>query len=182
MPNRTKQAIVRGFNSLIANTDFDDITVKDIIGEAEVSKATFYRYFKDKYDVMNYNYKRLLDESLDTEGIGTYRDLYRRLYCKGREMLEPISRAFGSTGINSFERYIYEYSRGIVVDITERNRDGKGLTPDEEMQLDVFCYGISHMYKKWVAGKYALDVDEAADKLFEMMPESLRDYWCPSPA
>ena len=37
------------------------ITVADIIAEADVSKATFYRYFHDKYDVMNSNYKELLD-------------------------------------------------------------------------------------------------------------------------
>lgn len=177
MLNRTKRAIVNGFNVLIAKRDFDDITAKDIMHEAEVSKATFYRYFKDKYDVMNYNYKSILDEALSTDGIDNYRDLYLRLYNMGTEKLVGISRAFGSTGVNSFERYIYEYSRSVVERITRQNRDGEGLTDSENMQLDVFCYGISFMYKEWINGIYDISADEAANRLFEMMPPTLRDYW-----
>ena len=62
MVKRTKFAIVEAFNVLIEVKPFEDISVMDIVREADVSKATFYRYFKDKYDVMNSNYKELLDE------------------------------------------------------------------------------------------------------------------------
>lgn len=177
MLDRTKRDIVNGFNTLIAKRDFDDITAKDIMAEAGVSKATFYRYFKDKYDVMNYNYKSILDESLCAEGVKNYRDLYLQLYNMGTEKLAIISRAFGSSGVNSLERFIYEYSSHIVDEITRQNRSGKGLTNSEVMQLDVFCYGISYMYKKWVNGFYDISAEEAADRLFEMMPVTLRDYW-----
>lgn len=177
MLDRTKRAIVNGFNSLIAERDFDDITAKDIMREAQVSKATFYRYFKDKYDVMNYNYKSILDEALCTDGIDNYRDLYLRLYNMGKEKLVGISRSFGSTGVNSFARYIYEYSRSVAENITRQNRGGEGFTDSEAMQVDVFCYGISFMYKEWVNGVYDISAEEAADRLFEMMPSTLRDYW-----
>jgi hypothetical protein len=33
------------------------------------------------------------------------------------------------------------------------------------------------MYKEWIKGHYDVTVDEAADKLFEMMPATLRAYW-----
>lgn len=177
MLDRTKRAIVNGFNTLIAKRDFDEIAAKDIMLEAQVSKATFYRYFKDKYDVMNYNYKSILDEALSTDGIDNYRDLYLRLYNMGREKLVGINRSFGSTGVNSFERYIYEYSSSVVEEITRQNRGGKGLTESETMQLDVFCYGISYMYKEWINGAYDISAEEAADRLFEMMPPTLRGYW-----
>lgn len=179
MVNRTKLAIVEGFNALIQHYDFDEITVQAIALEAEVSKATFYRYFKDKYDVMNYNYKQILDDAVDTSTIHNYRDLYYRLYCLGEIKLRAISGAFRSTGVNSFERYIYEYSKATVEEITRLNRDGEGLTDEEVLQLDVFCYGISYMYKKWITGQYHVDADTAADRLYEMMPETLKGYWFP---
>ena len=56
MPDRTKREIVAAFNRLIARSEMEKITTLRIAEEAEVSKATFYRYFKDKYDVLNYNY------------------------------------------------------------------------------------------------------------------------------
>ena len=51
MPDRTKREIVAAFNRLIARSEMEKITTLRIAEEAEVSKATFYRYFKDKYDV-----------------------------------------------------------------------------------------------------------------------------------
>ena len=63
------------------------------------------------------------------------------------------------------------------VRITTENRKGAGLTPQEELQLDVFCYGISYMYRKWIEGNYELSAEEAADLLYEMMPKSLSGYW-----
>ena len=61
MVNRTMGVIIAGFNRLITENDFQKISVDMIVKEADVSRATFYRYFKDKYDVMNATYKNLLD-------------------------------------------------------------------------------------------------------------------------
>ena len=60
MKDRTQEAILNAFNTLIEKNDFDKITIQMIIDEAGVGRTTFYRYFKDKYDVMNYNYMRYL--------------------------------------------------------------------------------------------------------------------------
>ncbi len=177
MVKRTQKAIVDAFNCLISYKRFDDITVADIISEADVSKATFYRYFHDKYDVMNSNYKELLDEFMSLDECSSYRELYCRLYQAGATKLRDIKGTFGSSGVNSFETFIFTYSRQAVVEITTANRGGKGLTPQEDLQLDVFCYGISYMYRKWIEGKYELSADEAADLLYGMMPETLSCYW-----
>lgn len=177
MLRRTQKAIVDAFNRLIARKRFDDITVRDIIAEADVSKATFYRYFHDKYDVMNSNYKELLDEFMSLEECSSYRDLYYRLFQAGATKLRDIKGTFGSSGVNSFETFIFTYSRQAVVRITAQNREGKGLTPQEELQLDVFCHGICYMYRKWIEGKYELSANEAADLLFDMMPKTLNCYW-----
>ncbi|MBR3178888.1 MAG: helix-turn-helix transcriptional regulator, partial [Clostridia bacterium] len=45
---------------LIRKAEFESLTVNDIVREAGISRATFYRHFRDKYDVMNFNYFRLL--------------------------------------------------------------------------------------------------------------------------
>lgn len=177
MLERTRQDIIDAFNRLITRVEFEQITAQSIAEEACISKATFYRYFKDKYDVMNHNYKQVLDTNLLRESTTNYRNLYCNLYKDGETRLRAIKGAFKSTGINSFENYIYSYSTEVVERITRMNRSGEGLTETEKLQLDVFCYGISYMYKKWIFGQYDIDPEEAADKLFELMPVTLRDYW-----
>ena len=172
---RTRQDILAAFNRLITKTELENITTAIIAKEAGIGKATFYRYFKDKYDVMNYNYKQLLDGYLMQ--CSNYRDLYYKLFCAGQTLLQPLAKAFNSTGINSFENYIYTYSMSVVERITQENRNGQGCTAEEILQIDVFCYGISYMYKKWTLGRYPVSAEIAADVLYAMTPETLKYYW-----
>ena len=177
MVERTKKNILDAFNRLIPKYNFDSITVSMITEEAGISKATFYRYFKDKYEVMNYNYKLLLDYYVSPERCHNYKDLYFYLFKVAKESWRYLRHAFESTGINSFGYYIYEYSYETARQITMQNRSGKGFTPTEQLQCDVFCQGISHMYENWILGKYSISAEEAAEALYSMMPETLKHYW-----
>ncbi|BCN30976.1 TetR/AcrR family transcriptional regulator [Anaeromicropila herbilytica] len=177
MIDRTKNAIVDSFNTLIKTTEFEYITSKKIADVAGISKATFYRYFKDKYEVMNYNYKALLDRLLQSPNCTDYRSLYYMLFSIGKRDWQFLYRAFKITGSNSLSDFIYEYSMETVRKITSINRNGDGLTPSEQLQIDVFCVGISIIYRKWIFEGYPLTANEAADALFDLMPDSLKYYW-----
>jgi len=179
MVNRTYNAIIDGFLHLIKEYDFKRISVDMIMQRAVVSRSTFYRYFKDKYDVMNATYKNLLDYYVDPAHSKNYRDLCYHLFKYGQEHLSIFKNALNSTGFNSFGNYIYEYSYETALAITKANRDGRGFTPVEELQVDVFCNGICAVYKKIVCQSYTLKPMEAAEALYEMMPESLKHYWWP---
>ena len=172
---RTEMDILLALNRLIARMDMEKITTRKIIDEAKISRATFYRYFKDKYDVLNRNYKELLDSCL--RECGGYRELFLLLFRHAQKEWSDFHRAFSTTGVNSFENYISSYSRSVVEQITAENRGGQGLTAEEELQMDVFCSGISVMYKKWTLGKYDLSATAAADALYAAMPATLRNYW-----
>jgi len=181
MVTRTFTAIIDGFNRLLSKIDFQKISVDMILEEAKVSRSTFYRYFKDKYEVMNANYKSILDEFLSSESSRSCRDLYRQLFSHAQENPKIIKRALESTGYNSFSNFIYDYSYNAALEITKANRQGQGFTPVEELQMDVFCTGVCSVYRNIVSQGYKLSATEAADALYEMMPESLKHYWWPRP-
>lgn len=179
MLNRTMAAIVRAFNQLIVEHDFQKISVEMIMKEADVSRSTFYRYFKDKYEVMNSNFKHLLDYYVDPQQSKNYRDLCYHLFAYAQNNLKFFRRALESTGFNSLSNFIYEYSHATALSITKANRNGVGFTPAEELQVDVFCTGICAVYRNIVYQRYTIDPSAAADALYEMMPESLKHYWWP---
>lgn len=172
---RTERDIMQAFNRLLEKREIEKITTQMIADEAGIGRATFYRYFRDKYDVLNRNYKELLDACLAK--CTNYRDLFFHLFTYAREEWAGFRRAFHTTGVNSFENYIYRYSRDIVLQITAENRGSVDLTEAEKLQLDVVCYGISYMYKQWTLGNYHLTPEDAADALFAIMPESLKHFW-----
>ena len=177
MLNRTYHTIVNAFNHLIKETDFHRITIDMIMEKAMVSRSTFYRYFKDKYDVMNANFKDLLDYYVSPERSKNYRDLCFHLFEYAQDNLKMFRRALETTGFNSFSNFIYEYSYQTALAITRSSRDGEGFTPAEELQVDVFCNGICAVYKNLVRQRYRIDASAAADALYEMMPESLKHCW-----
>ena len=102
---RTERDIVQAFNRLLAHRGVEKITTQMIADEAGVSRATFYRYFRDKYDVLNHNYKKLLDDCLVR--CSNYRDLFCALYRHAQTEWTEFHRAFSTTGVNSFANYVY---------------------------------------------------------------------------
>lgn len=180
--SRTMAAILSAFNRLIGEHDFQKISVEMIMKEASVSRSTFYRYFKDKYEVMNTNFKYLLDYYGDPARSKSYRDLCYHLFECALDNLKVFRRAMESTGFNSFSNFIYEYCYQTALTITQLNRNGAGFSPAEKLQVDIFCNGICAVYKNLVYQRYQIDASTAADALYEMMPESLKYYWWKTPA
>lgn len=48
---RTDKAIVHAFITLCKKKSFEQLTIKDILDEALVSRNTFYAHYKDKYEI-----------------------------------------------------------------------------------------------------------------------------------
>ncbi|PIY82366.1 MAG: hypothetical protein COX96_00690 [Candidatus Omnitrophica bacterium CG_4_10_14_0_2_um_filter_44_9] len=56
---RTKIAIMNAFIKRLEKTRFDDISIREICKSVEVSEGTFFNYFSEKIDIINY-YSHLL--------------------------------------------------------------------------------------------------------------------------
>ena len=59
---RTDRAIQSALLSLLGKKPFEKITVQDILDETPVSRATFYKHFHDKYEIV----EKIQDEILHT--------------------------------------------------------------------------------------------------------------------
>jgi AcrR family transcriptional regulator len=50
---RTRSLILGAFSDLLAQKDFESITVQDVTDKAQVNRATFYAHFTDKYKLLD---------------------------------------------------------------------------------------------------------------------------------
>ena len=57
---RTRKAIQDAFTTLVSERGFDAVTMRDISERAMVNRATFYRHFRDKHEVMRWVTDRVL--------------------------------------------------------------------------------------------------------------------------
>lgn len=58
---RTLEAFRREMFSLLAEKPFEEITVGELCENAQYPRATFYNYFDDKYDLLNYCWMSLAE-------------------------------------------------------------------------------------------------------------------------
>lgn len=175
MPERTRLQILHAFDHLVERVGFDKVTVRMLVEEAGVSRATFYRYFTDKYDVMNYNYKQMVDTAFQKDRIDTLEDLFLIFFQMGRTYWQPLVRMFDSTGTNSLSHFIADYSYEAAKRILEDNRK-QPLNEEERLKLRVFCGGCSYMYEDWIRGKYEMTPEDAAHALYRTVPEEFQGY------
>lgn len=57
----TKEHIMEAFLALLEDKNLMDISVSEISERAGVSKRTFYNHFVDKYDLMGFSYRELVE-------------------------------------------------------------------------------------------------------------------------
>ncbi len=176
MRDYTKQTILESFNSLLNQYPFDKITVEMIATRSNISKATFYRYFMDKYDVMNYSYKRLVDSLFVHEECQSWKDMLYHLAYESKKDSVRVCKAYSSQGANSYSAFLFDYSYKAVEEVAKRCRN-RDLSSQEKVLLTIFCYGTVGVTYQWVCGKLDTTAEELAQQLYNAMPPTLRDLW-----
>lgn len=104
------------------------------MSKANVSTSSFYRHYKDKYDVMNDNYKRILDQYINSKQNHNYEDVFINLFTMSKE-LHYLKNAFDYTGINSLGDFIYQYSYNTVIEMCK--------TKTSTLKIKIFFYWMS---------------------------------------
>lgn len=170
-----------GLKTLVRSESLDRITVMQICKAADVSRQTFYRCFLDKYDLVNWYFERLVDQSFREMGVSlTLREglLNKLRFIKDEQSF--FACAFSSNDANSLMRYDYEYIYRFYSDIIMRKT---GLPPAEDISflLEMYCRGSVEMTARWVVSGAKLCPEQMVELLLEAMPlrlESLlRDLW-----
>ncbi len=173
MQNTTRDHILTVFNDLMDRKSFEKITVEEVCREAGISKPTFYRYYKDKYDVMTYNFRKLFDRYLVLALDGKLEEFLTEMYRSTQDNFEPIKRTFEILGRNSMNDVIYSICVGALVEWLAEKQDGE-ITKEQRIQCDILAYGISYIGDNWVNGRYDLTPEEAAAATMRIMVPEIR--------
>ena len=64
-----RHAIAAAMKKLLRTSPIEKITTEQILAQSGVSRRSFYRYFKDKYDLLQwiYNYNLIIISSSDEQ-------------------------------------------------------------------------------------------------------------------
>lgn len=68
----TKEILAESFREMAEYRPVDRITIREIVDNCEYSPATFYRHFRDKYDLIAWDYVHQTNEIINRVGTDAY--------------------------------------------------------------------------------------------------------------
>ena len=177
----TKEILAESFIELAASKAINRISVVDIVENCSLTKPTFYRYFKDKYDLIAWIYVREAQKIVDKIGKNGY--LWRdtildglRYYEKNRKYM--VNALIHTSGRESFINQINEADIGfITAEIKKMLKDDK-IPDDLSAMVKIYCYGTGQYLCDWLMDSKPAPCEKVADVMEACIPEILKPYLC----
>ena len=154
MPNATKKILAMSLKKLLAQRPLDDITIQDLVNDAQVSRKTFYYHFRDIYDLLDWVFvdegKRVLEGHPSAE---TWQQAMRNVLNylqENRGMILNVYRSVQKDG-NLLKDHVSRMVRPLIRQIFDTFPDHEKITEgDREFILDLYSFGFVELFLHWI--------------------------------
>ncbi|MCR4744417.1 MAG: TetR/AcrR family transcriptional regulator [Lachnospiraceae bacterium] len=171
-----KEILAESFMELASEKDIEKITIKDIADNCGYSTATFYRQFKDKYDLIAWNYSSQVEKNIGRIGSEghTWKEAFLESASYNLDNKNYLLNLFKHTsGRYSFEKYMTDVNVRFITEYLKKN--SAEISDDLMRVLEMYCSGTVRITIDRLDGKYDAD-PEAMARIYDLsMPEILRN-------
>ena len=172
-----KIKLAQAMKECMKTSTVESITVKQIAETCGVSRQSFYRNFIDKYDLINWYFDRLLEQSFKEMGKGkTLRDGLIKKFQYIKEERLFFTAGFKGDEQNNLKEHdfimIYEFYCALI-------REKTGTPPDYHTRklLEMYCQSSIYMTVQWLMKGMRETEQELADLMLDAMPNRLRELF-----
>ncbi len=167
------------FRSLLRKKSIDKITIQEIVDNCGYSPATFYRNFKDKYDLIAWEHTGAVAEIVDRVGEGDYlwtQTLYdgARMYYENKDYLVNLLKH--TSGHDYFMQYMVRINCAALEKYILSVNGHRELTHEEMMCVKIYCLGLVGLACEWIMDRIDTTVEEIAKIYEQSIPEPLKKY------
>ena len=172
--DRTKLFLSESVKELMKSIPLDKITVTQIVNNCGTTRQTFYRNFKDKYDLVNWYFDLIVQKTIKQMGISlTLREGLIKKFSYMLEDADFFKSALSSSDYNNLMSYDYK----CILSFYRSVAAGNGILDDNiDFLLQFYCHGSMDMTADWVHQGMKTTPEEMADLLIEAMPDRLHPY------
>lgn len=175
----TKEILAESFRELAESKSVDKITVQEIVDNCAYSTATFYRHFKDKYDLIAWDYAQKTAEIMgringkDYSWTQTLHDGAKH-YSEEREYLANL--LLHTSGHDAFIQYMADINYGELEKHILSVSGKQSLDEKTAMLIRTYCMGTVCLTCEWILGKYQATPEELAEIYESTLPQALREF------
>ncbi|MBQ7745558.1 MAG: TetR family transcriptional regulator [Ruminococcus sp.] len=177
----TKELLAESFLELAEKKPINKITIANIVENCEVTQPTFYRYFKDKYDMIAWIYARLAGQFIGKIGQNGYvwKDTLldgMRFYAENREFMVNALKHTG--GRESFMFQMSEMNIEFIKNEIKKKLGIENCPEDLISVTKIYCYGTNQYLYEWLTEKSDVSFEQASQFMEKSMPDILRPFLC----
>lgn len=171
---KTERALALAMLKLLETRNFSKITVKDLCGEAMVSRSAFYAHFEDKYALLIYCIDVLGQKMFESE---RPLDLYSRLCMiltrvqEKQQLLRHLMLSELDAELVSMLKRLFHES--LSKRIADFNVDICSLPGPIDIVLTYYAAGITSAVMRWLTEGMKYSIEEMARCICALLPESL---------
>ena len=172
-----REILAESFRDLAVSKPVDKITVPNIIENCGYSKTTFYRLFKDKYDLMAWDYAQRLQAIIGQTAKEDYEwkqillDV-ALLYNEQKDYLRNL--LLHTRGYESFSRHMKRLNIEGLTKCVLNASGMKELDIKTEMYVRTYCQGTVDLSCDWIMGTYQVTPEELAAVFEDCLPVPLQ--------
>ena len=177
----TKEILAESFMELSASKPISKITIAEITENCSMTSPTFYRHFKDKYDLISWIFVQEAQKNVDQIGHDGY--LWKdtlldglRYYSENRKYM--VNALKHTSGRDSFINQITETDIGYITDEVMKKRGTKDIPDDLLALIKIYCYGTGQYLCEWLMDSKPASCEEVAAAMEASIPEKLKPYLC----
>lgn len=152
--NNTKVFLAESLRSLIQRMPFQSITIKKICDEAGVVRVTFYNYFIDKYDALDYLIQTDLTQDLIIDEKDPVKSVLQHIASvlfKHRRFYQIASEIDGQNG---FQEIFVLRLKEVLLKVLNNHRNNRLETQeiDNDLLAETYAVMIFYLVIRWLKG------------------------------
>lgn len=169
--------LFEALTGLVREAPIDRISVLDLTHRAGLSRSTFYRYYYDKYQLVNARYNHALDRTLYRFSVDlSWRAATAAIYDEIKSDLPYYQNALSSRDTNSLRNHIFRISKAFHLSVLERNRvDVRNWKVERVMES--YIYGNLEVMCLWIKDGMVEPIPEMQEVLDMGIPHQFAPYF-----
>ncbi len=181
---RTMEDIQTGFMELYEEKGIDRLTVREICEKVGISRAMFYRYFDDKYQVLQYIEDRLIEgvRRINVGLVDVPLHAYRRgdpfpLFVDTARYIRSQERYFRPLlNVHGDPQFIFRWKKQIRSDVGKKFLHDQITTFNLDVVTELFAAAIVGLYTYWFFENPDLSCEELSEIAGNLLCGSLYDF------
>lgn len=174
----TKNVLAESLIELTETKNIEKITIQDIVENCGTGRQTFYNHFTDKFDLINWVYKKNADDifKIFTSDNSLHESIAKMclLFLSKKKF---FLRVYKMTDKYSFTNYLFEYTKDFYINSIANQFGKEEITDDLIYTIEFYSYGGVNMFKAWVLDGMKTSPEYMANMFFRNMPNDLRKYY-----